>query len=88
MNSYRITVINQITQEVVEQDIQASCFADAQVTLLTRMFRQHGWRSAVALADPTGYEWANQGRWHSAHAEQRWAAWKGTAERLEDRVPA
>lgn len=88
MNTYRITVVNRITQEVVEQDIQASCFADAQVTLLTRMFREFGWRSAVALADPTGYQWADQARWHAAHAQQRWAAWKGTAEPWEERVPA
>jgi hypothetical protein len=88
MNTYRITVVNQLTQEVVEQDLEARCFADAQVLLLTRMFRQCGWRSAVALAAPTGCEWADQAVWHAAHAQELWAAWQRSQEGLEHSVPA
>lgn len=48
MNTFAVTVRNQITGETATLHIQAGCAPGAQVEALTHAFRHLGWRRALA----------------------------------------
>ena len=50
MEQYSVSVRNELTGEIRVLDVVSEYFADAQITALERMFKDEGWRKALALA--------------------------------------
>lgn len=48
-STYKVVVRNEITGEVEMVPVACSCFQDAQIEALVFLFRNQGWRKAVAL---------------------------------------
>lgn len=49
LSTYRVTVQNEITDEMIVIECESDCQGSAQVAVLQLLFHRNGWRKAVAL---------------------------------------